>query len=66
MAQWVKNLPAIMETWETWIQTPGQEDPLAKEMATPIFLPEKSQDRGAWQATVQPTAKWSCFPGGCC
>ena len=31
MAQIVKNLPAI---WETWVQTLGQEDPLEKGMAT--------------------------------
>ena len=31
MAQMVKNLPAIQETW---VQSPGQEDPLEKEMST--------------------------------
>ena len=31
MAQWVKNLPAMQETW---IQFLGQEDPLEEEMAT--------------------------------
>ena len=31
MDQWVKRLPAL---WETWVQSPGQEDPLEKEMAT--------------------------------
>ena len=31
MAQMVKNLPAIQETW---IQSLSQEDPLEKEMAT--------------------------------
>ena len=31
MAQLVKNLPAMQETR---IQSPGQEDPLGKEMAT--------------------------------
>ena len=31
MAQTVKNLPAM---WETWIQSLGWEDPLGKEMAT--------------------------------
>ena len=30
-AQMVKNQPA---TWETWVQSLGQEDPLEKEMAT--------------------------------
>ena len=34
MAQWVKNLPAVQETPETWVQSLGQEDPLEKEMAT--------------------------------
>ena len=32
MAQWVKNLPAMQETQETWVQSLGQEDPLEKEM----------------------------------
>jgi len=31
MAQMVKNLPAV---WETWGQSLGQEDPLEKGMAT--------------------------------
>ena len=31
MAQMVKNLPAIQETW---VQSLGQEDPLEEEMAT--------------------------------
>ena len=31
MAQTVKNLPGIQETW---VQSLGQEDPLEKEMAT--------------------------------
>ena len=34
MAQWVKNLPAVQETKETWVQSLGQEDSLEKEMAT--------------------------------
>ena len=31
MAQTVKRLPAV---WETWVQSLGWEDPLEKEMAT--------------------------------
>ena len=31
VAQLVKNLPAV---WETWVQSPGREDPLEKERAT--------------------------------
>ena len=34
MAQQVKNLPAMQETRETWVQSLGQEDPLEKEMVT--------------------------------
>ena len=40
MAQTVKRLPTM---WETWIQPLGWEDSLEKEMATtPVFLPGKS------------------------
>ena len=40
MAQTVKNLP---EMWETWVQSLGQEDPLKKGMATtPVSLPGES------------------------
>ena len=31
VAQMVKNLPAV---WETWVQSLGWEDPLEKGMAT--------------------------------
>ena len=31
MAQRLKGLPAM---WETWVRSLGQEDPLEKEMAT--------------------------------
>ena len=31
MAQMVKNLPAV---WETWVQSLGWEDPLEEGMAT--------------------------------
>ena len=30
----VKNLPAVHETQETWVQSVDLEDPLEKEMAT--------------------------------
>ena len=40
MTQWVKNPPAMQEMQ---FQSPGQEDPLEKEMQpTPVFLPGKS------------------------
>ena len=39
VAQVVKNPPAM---WETWVKSPGWEDPLEKEAATPsppVFWP---------------------------
>ena len=45
MAQTVKNLSAMQETW---VQSLGQEDPLEKDwLLTPIFLPGESQGRGS-------------------
>ena len=34
MAQQVKNLPAMQETQEVWVQSLDQEDSLEEEMAT--------------------------------
>ena len=54
VAQSVKNLPAMRETWVPFL---GQEDPLEKEMAThPVFLPGEFH-RGAWQATAHGVAR---------
>ena len=40
VAQMVKNLPSMQETW---LQSLGQEDPVEKEMATTaVFLPGQS------------------------
>ena len=36
MAQKVKCLPAM---WETWVRSLGQEDPLEKETATHFSMP---------------------------
>ena len=36
VAQTVKNLPAI---WETWVPSLGLEDPLEKDMATCSSIP---------------------------
>ena len=38
MAQWVKNLPAVQETLEIWVQFLGQEDPLEEGTATPSSI----------------------------
>ena len=50
-AQWVKNPPAM---WETWVRSLGWEDPLEKGKAThsSILAWRSPMGRGAWQATV--------------
>ena len=57
MAQMVKNLPAMQETW---VSSLGWEDPLEKGTAGyPLQYSglENPVDRGAWQATVHGVAK---------
>ena len=56
MAQTVKNLPAMQETW---VWSLGWEDPLEESMVThPSILPWRiPMDRGAWQGTVYRVAK---------
>ena len=51
VAQTVKNLPAI---WETWVQSLCWEDALEEGMAThfSILAWRIPMDRGAWGATV--------------
>ena len=56
VAQMVKCLPAIRETW---VPSLGREDPLQKEMAKPFQDPclENFRDGGAWRATVHGVAR---------
>ena len=56
MAQLVKNLPAMRETW---VQPLGWEDPLEKATAThsSILAWGILMDRGVWWATVHGIAK---------
>ena len=64
VAQKVKNLPAMRETW---VQSQGWEDPLEKGMTTLLhyfcilylqyFCLENSMDRGAWWALVHGVPK---------
>ena len=56
MAQTVKSLPAM---WETWVQSLGKEDPLEEDMAThsSILAWRIPMDREAWQVTVHGIAK---------
>ena len=64
VAQKVKNLPAMRETW---VQSQGWEDPLEKGMTTLLhyfcilylqyFCLENSMDKGAWWALVHGVPK---------
>ena len=56
MAQKVKNLPAMQETW---VRSLGWEDPLEEDMAThsSIFAWKIPMGREAWWATVHGVAK---------
>ena len=56
MAQMVKNLLAM---WETWDQSLGWEDLLEEDMAThsSILAWRISTDRGAWWATIHGVTK---------
>ena len=56
MAQVVKNLPAM---WETWVHSLGREDPLEKGTGYPLQYSclENSMDRGAWWAIDHGVAK---------
>ena len=56
VAQMVKNLPAL---WETWVRSLGWEDPLEEGVATHSNILDWRilMDRGAWQAAVHGVAK---------
>ena len=49
----------MQETYETWVQSLGQEDPLEKEMATHFKYSclGNPMDRGAWLVTVHRVVK---------
>ena len=54
----VKNLLAVQEPQETWVQSLGPEDLWRRAwQPTPMFLPENPMDRGAWWAIVHRVAK---------
>ena len=56
VAQMVKDLPLMQETW---VRSLGWEDPLEKGMTTHSsrIAWRTPMDRGAWQATVRGVAK---------
>ena len=53
MAQMVKNLPAM---WETWVQSLGWEDPLEEGMATHSSIL-------AWRIPMVRGARWATVHG---
>ena len=55
VAQMVKNLPGM---WETWVRSLGWEDSLEEGMATHSNISWRIlMDRGAWWATVHGVTK---------
>ena len=56
VAQRVKHLPSMQETW---VRSLDGEDPLEKEMETPLQYSCLGNliDRGSWQAAVHGVAK---------
>ena len=56
VAQMVKNLPTMRETW---VQSLGWKDPVEEGMAahSRILVWRIPMDRGAWRATYSP---WGC------
>ena len=55
VAQLVKNLPAM---WETWVRSLGWKDPLEEDMAThsSILAWRIPMGRGAWHVAVHGVA----------
>ena len=59
VAQMVKNLPAMQETW---VRSLGQKDSPGEGNGNPLQYSclENSMDRGAWRATVNGvTQSWT-------
>ena len=57
VAQSVKNLPTVQETW---VRSPGWEDPLEKWQPTPVSLPRKSHG----QKSLVGCSPWGCKGSG--
>ena len=55
-AQWVKNLPVMKETQETWVPSLCQEDPPEKEMAT-----HSTEQLGARMGAWRKALLWAVF-----
>ena len=55
MAQQVKNLPAMQESQEAWVQSLGWEDPLEEGMATHSSIPGESHGQRSLAGSL-----WGC------
>ena len=55
----VRNLPAVQELQEMWVQSLGREDSPGGGYGNPFqyFCLENPMDRGPWRATVHSIAK---------
>ena len=62
----VKNLPAVQEPQELWVQSPNNEDPPGEGNGYPLQCSclETPMDREAWRPTVHGVAKiWTQLSG---
>ena len=50
-AQWVKNPPAMKETQETWVLSPGGEDEMAMHSSTLARRIPRTEEPGGLQST---------------
>ena len=58
VVQWVKNLPAMQETQQTWVRSLDPEDDLDEGVAILQYsCLESPMYRGAWWSTVHRIAK---------
>ena len=51
----LKSLPAMQETWEMWVQSPGREDP-QKEARQPILVLLPGESHG--QRSLEGYSPW--------
>ena len=51
----LKSLPAVQETWEMWVQSPGWEDP-QEEARQPIPVPLPGESHG--QRSLEGYSPW--------
>ena len=71
VAQWAKNLPAMQEAQEMWVQSLSQEDTLEEEMATHSSIltwrTPRTEESGGLQSTGSQKVRhsWTCTQQTC-